>query len=152
MHFASPNWRTALTLIGKQQSSNRESSISSDTALIGAASTFISYKKDYDDMLNKRKQISLSDFTFKFNGLSNRDCINIFRFDINDTEKVMNVIKWPATKMATTSNRDAVTSLLVCCIILRKLATPSRWTDWRKILESILHSFARYFGRGWSGS
>jgi hypothetical protein len=36
---------------------------------------------------------------------------------------------WPEGKRATSRNRYAVTPMLACCVVLRRLATPARWSD-----------------------
>lgn len=125
------NWKIALMVISRLRldTNHRRFNFTSTAALTFAATKFFSLQQDLNNMLHRSNRISMSNFSFNFNGFSNRDCLHLFHFEKQDVTRVMDVIAWPATQKSTKRNRYAVSSILVCCVILRRLATPSRWTD-----------------------
>jgi hypothetical protein len=79
--------------------------------------------------LNRSKRVSISDFSFNFNGLSESDCLSFFRFRKGDALIMMTAIAWPEDICARKRNRYSVTPFLTACVVLRRLATPCRWSD-----------------------
>ena len=77
----------------------------------------------------KANRISLSDFSFNFNGLTQLDCLRMFRFEKDDLYKMVDCVGWPWTINTTKRNRYACDPVLVTCIIMRRISSPSRWSD-----------------------
>ena len=46
-------------------------------------------------LLQRRNRISVTDFSFNFNGFSDSDCLYYFRFTKSDVLRVVNAINWP---------------------------------------------------------
>ncbi|EGZ17841.1 hypothetical protein PHYSODRAFT_503102, partial [Phytophthora sojae] len=74
---------------------------------------------------------------FSFNGLSNDECIDKFRFDKTQLATLVKLFDLGAIR---TRERTAATGVEGLCIVLYKLAVPMRWSD----LES-------FFGRNSCG-
>ena len=77
----------------------------------------------------KANRISLSDFSFNFNGLTQLDCLRMFRFEKDDLYKMVDCVGWPLSIHTTKRNRYACDPVLVTCIIMRRISSPSRWSD-----------------------
>lgn len=99
-------------------------------------------------MLLRSNRISLSDFSFNFNGISNRDCLPLFLFEKRDIQRVMNVNAWPVSQTRTSTNRYAVNWLLVCWVLLRRLPTPSRWNDLEDFFGKHASQLSEIFWEG----
>ena len=55
--------------------------------------------------------------------------LQLFRFRRVDIYRLVPFIAWPEAKQRTERNHYAVTPLLVTCVVLRRLASPTRWAE-----------------------
>lgn len=74
-------------------------------------------------------RLSTTNFTFNFNSLSEEQCLLQFRFTREYVEKMVSVVGWPAGMTHSSRNRYSCSPILCTCVLLRRLATPCRWTD-----------------------
>ena len=79
--------------------------------------------------LCRSNRLSTAQFSFNFNVFSDAECLSLFRFAKRDISRVTIALAWPENQNHTKKNRYAVTPLLTTCIVLRRLSSPSRWTD-----------------------
>lgn len=112
---------------------HRHFSFESAAALKFVANKVMFLQGDIENMLHHGNRINLSNFTFNFDGFSNRGCLSLLRFEKEHIVQVMDVTGWPVTQTTTKHNRYVVNAMLIFCIILRILAISSRWMDLEKI-------------------
>jgi hypothetical protein len=88
---------------------------------------------------------------FFINALSDRECLIRYRFKRQDVGFINDLIPWktaldPQGKMRTMRRRYRVDPVEATAILLRRLATPSRWVDlqtefwkaYRRVIRTIL--------------
>ena len=102
---------------------------------------------DYHYSMMRIKRISELDFSFNFNAFTKLDCLHHFRFEKAHIGHLVSVMGWPETTLRTERNRYRVNPILATCIVLRRLATPSRWKDLEEYLGNMARSFQKCFGR-----
>ena len=71
-------------------------------------------------------RISMTDFAFNFNSLSNFKCMIKFRFCKEDTSKVAKAKSWPNNVTSTARNGYGVNHIVAACIVLRQFAGSCR--------------------------
>jgi hypothetical protein len=64
---------------------------------------------------------------FNFNAYSEQSCLRYFRFCRKDVPRLEYAIRWNAGR--TRLNRYRCEPLVAICILLRRLASPYRWSD-----------------------
>ena len=90
---------------------------------------YLRARADYNNHLRRTQAISLSNYSFNFNFLTDSDCVFNFRFAKQDVGRVVAALGWPQTQTCTKRNRYSVSPILVACVILRRMASPCRWRD-----------------------
>lgn len=93
------------------------------------AERYIGERKNVQNHVILKNEIYNIDFSFNFNRFTDLECLLLLRFRKKDIVRLIPVIAWPVLKLHTSRNRYAVTPILATCILLRRLATPARWTD-----------------------
>eukprot|EP00171_Calliarthron_tuberculosum_P001768 IDg1768t1 len=104
-------------------------STANSAVLLQAFEKYIRVRKDYESQLLYSRRISASQFTFNFNGLSNFDCLFLFRFEKDHIKNLLTLNGWPSSKTRTMRNRYACDAMLSTCVMLRRLASPCRWKE-----------------------
>lgn len=97
--------------------------------LLLSAKEYCDETNDHALNLERRNRISLTDFSFNFNGLSNFECVANFRFCKSDIERMVRAVSWPTSVTRTSRNGYGTSPILATCILLRRFATPCRWID-----------------------
>ena len=121
------NYGAALARILRGRSSCHTSIASRSIVLAFIAQKYKNEKDEYARYLRRSNRISLSDLSFNFNGFTDSCCLSMFRFTKDDLRRVVKTIGWVGTH--TQRNRYACDSLMVTCVLLRRLTTPARWRD-----------------------
>jgi len=98
------------------------------------------YRRRLGDALQEIKMIRtrsmrISSHVFNVNGYSTEQCLRDFRFRPQELPKITDIINWSGT---TTRNRYVVSPMTATCILLRRLAYPTRWQD----LEPVFGLYA----------
>lgn len=109
---------------------------------------FIDEDREAQGHYNKREEMLAVNFTFNFNSFLDLDCLVKFRFTKRDIIRLLPVFSWPETQTHTRRNRYSVTPILVCCIILRRLATPTRWVDCERMFGKWKSHLSEIFWEG----
>lgn len=120
--------RVVKTIV-RHQWTNSTSTCSTSEALYFLSNRYIHNRSDYYNYISRQNRISLTAFSFSFNRFRDLECLIHFRFRKIDVIRLVQLMGWPAEKLRAARNRYAVSPLLCCCILLRRLATPARWTD-----------------------
>lgn len=76
-----------------------------------------------------REVLLASNFTFNIYSFSSLACPVKVSFRKEAILCLLPVFVWPEDRTHTKKNCYSVTSILVCCVILRRSATPTRWKD-----------------------
>jgi nuclease HARBI1 len=119
-------------IIGREMAKRRaniDSAFASTSAMCAVMTLYTKAKENRNNHIQRSKRLSISDFSFNFNGFSESDSLSLFRFRKDDVLRMMTAIAWPAHRFASKRNRYSVTPLLATCIVLRRLSTPCRWRD-----------------------
>jgi hypothetical protein len=98
-------------LIGSEMSKRRAnvgSAFSSTSALYSVMILYAKERENYTKHLTRSKRLSISDFSFNFNRLSDSDCLSLFRFCKCDVLKMVTAISWPEHIFASKRNRYSV--------------------------------------------
>eukprot|EP00171_Calliarthron_tuberculosum_P002573 IDg2573t1 len=122
-------WRLLLALSCRRRSQGQQGLLSSTPALVGVAGRMLEEERELGLQLARRNRISVSNFSFNFNALSDGDALREFRFRKQHVLDMVCVLDWPEGRTHTRRNRFSVTPLLSTCVILRRMATPARWKD-----------------------
>ena len=98
-------------------------------ALLFAAKQYA--ENAFDNAINiaRSNRISITEFAFNFNSLSNYECLINFRFCKDDICNVAKALNWPSNVTRTSRNGYGTNPLLATCIVLRRFAGPCRWID-----------------------
>lgn len=86
----------------------------------------------------RSNEISNSSFDFNLSMMTDRSCLELFRFNHANLNKIVPLLAWPEAKRRTTRNAYRTTPTIAACVLLRRLATPARWVD----LEVLFGKFA----------
>lgn len=120
-------WRFALRTIAPRRLRAPASIYGSTTALLFCVKGYAAQRKEYSRYIQRSNRISLSEFSFNFNSLTDSCCLSLFRFTKKDIGRLVTAVGWVG--FLTERNRYSCSPLLVACVILRRLTTPSRWRD-----------------------
>ena len=88
---------------------------------------YTAQRHEFQRYLSRSNRISLSEFSFNFNSLTDACCLFLFRLTKHYLFMMMTAVGWD--RVITKRNRYACSPLLVTCVILRRLTTPCRWQD-----------------------
>ena len=113
----------------KRRWKNSSSSFSSSSVLLHLASKMHRNIQGEHNWLVRNSRISLTEFSFNFNGYGDHECMLHFRFIRSDVIRLMAAVAWPVEKTCTSRNRYRTTPILATCIVLWRLACPARWVD-----------------------
>ena len=80
-------------------------------------------------VLSRNNGISLTHFSFNFNGYGDHDCLFGFRFRKAGVLNMIKAVTWPTTKRSTSRDRYAVSPNLATFLLLRRVSSPVRWVD-----------------------
>ena len=116
-------WRQVVLSLVKRRREN------SSVHVLSALQKYGEHKREYDRQLQRVRHISQSDFFFNFNSISDSDCVFMFRFRKCDVVRMVQALAWPDAVTFTKRNRYSTNPILSTCIILRRLASPTRWRD-----------------------
>ena len=121
-------WNAVMKLMWKRWS-NRSIQWRSLSGVYYATRNFGKELEDHRLCIARCNRISFADFTFNFNRFSNLECVSNFRFRKDDIPRISHAIDWPTTLTHTKRNGFGVTPILAACILLRRFASPCRWSD-----------------------
>lgn len=93
-------------------------------------------------------EISTTQFSYKFELLSDLGCTQLFRFCRKDVMRMIPVMAWPEEKRKTSMNGYSVNPLLATCVVLRRLTTPDRWCDLECLFGKFSSQLAEIFRDG----
>ena len=113
------------------------SAFSSSAVLLQLATLAQHEANEEETILTRYNCISVSDFSFNFNALGDQQCLILFLFKKKHVLRMVAAVSWPPMKRSTSRNRYAVTSILVTCLVLRRVSSPARWTDLEMIFGKI---------------
>lgn len=122
---------TGLTPVIIKKRREDPNSIFSSTSMICILAHCIKKQKHQQYLrISRSLSISLTDFVVhKFPMMSDEILLSCFRFRRQDILKLVPAIGWPENWSRTRRNRYSVSPLLVTCVVLRRLASPTRWAD-----------------------
>ena len=121
------------------------SALSDTKSILSLAAEFSTATKDYHYHLLRVRRISHQDFSFKFNCLTDQDCLHNFRFQKRQISQLVSVMSWPEMQMRTSRNRYRTSPILATCIVLRRLAAPSRWRDLEELFGKHAPQLSEFF-------
>ena len=121
--------QVALKTVSSRRQMIPGSAISDTKSILTLAAKFSSATNDYHYHLLRVRRISHQDFSFNFNCLTDRDYLHNFRFQKRQISQLVSVMSWSETQTRTSRNEYRASPILATCIMLRRLATPSRWGD-----------------------
>ena len=110
-----------------------EARATGNRALLYAVEQFAEHASDHALNIARSNRISLTDFTFNFNSLSNFECFVNFRFCKDDIIKFSRAMGWPSNVTKTSRNGYRLNPILATCIVLRRFAGPCRWVDLEEV-------------------
>ena len=96
----------------------------------------------------KANHISLSDFSFNFNGVTHLDCLRMYGFEKDDLYKMIDCLGWLLSINTTKRNRYACDPVVVTCIIMRRISSPPRWSDMEIMFARHASQLSEIFWEG----
>eukprot|EP00171_Calliarthron_tuberculosum_P005259 IDg5259t1 len=94
-----------------------------------AGQEYINADVDLANSIRRSPLVSTSSFDFNFNAFSEGESLHQFRFRKEDVLRMCEAVAWPSSRTHTERNRYSVSPLLATCVLLRRLASPTRWRD-----------------------
>ena len=113
----------------KRRWTNVLSAFSSSSVLLHFSRKVYRNIQQEQNLLARNNRISLTNFSFNFNGYGDYDCMLHFRFIESDVVRMMAAVARPVGKTCTSRNRHRTTPILTTCIVLLRLAFPARWMN-----------------------
>ena len=127
-------WKRIIPIIFKKRREDPASTFSSNRLFLIVANNLLRKFGEYNFQLRRPLRISLTSFDDnRFPFMSDDVLLSLFRFRRDDIMRVVEVMSWPLNRKRTKHNRYSVTPLLATCVVLRRLASATRWRDLEQI-------------------
>ena len=122
-----------------------------DNLFFAVAAQVDVHYKERRKILQRCRKIRLTSFVeHRFLNFSDAVMLQLFRFRRADIYRLVPFIAWPEAKHRTKRNRYAVTPLLVTCVVLRRLASPTLWADLELLFGLLTSQLSEVFWKGCS--
>ena len=127
-------WTGLFSILFKKHREDRSSCFASDylrgRVFFAVAAQVDVHYKERRKILQSCREIRPTSFVeHRFPTFSDAVMLQLFRCCRADIYRLVPFIAWPEAKHRTKRNRYAVTLPLVTCVVLRRLASPTRWAD-----------------------
>lgn len=109
---------------------------------------FLSERNKTIAHLDNREHNFATAFAFNFNSFSHFYCLIQFRFTKKNTLRLLPVLLQSPEKHHTKGNRYGISPILAARIILRLIASPTRWTDCERMFEKWASQLTEIFWEG----
>ena len=127
-------WKGIIPIIFKKRREDPASAFSSNRLFLIITNNLRRKLREYNFQLRRSLRISITSFDdHRFPFMSDNVLLSLFRFRRDDIMRVVQVMSWPLNRKRTKRNRYSVTPLLATCVVLRRLASATRWRDLEEV-------------------